>query len=759
MSATADEPRSSARLSPFVFPSDTTFRFALLVVAVLGANLYVWNWLWIAYGSDRREVLLQYAQCETINPGTDIRSVDLDVGEAARSAYTACIADVTRPLAWWMVAGTALLLAAAAVIALVFPRWILRRRRLRPLTRDAAPAVVDELGRLSDEAGLGDEPRWVWNPLDPSPTGLAFGRPGRHSVALMGGLVTRQIADPPAFRAVVRHELAHLRNRDVDLTYATLSLWYAFLLVGVLPFAVVVADEGVDTVLALGWRLLALTALVYLTRNAVLRAREIYADVRASVADGKEGALRRILAGIPRRATSAWRRVWRVHPDPRARLAAVDDTRGLFRLGMLVAFGTGVAATIAYDSIVTFVGLYVRDGLEVRLIAAAPVAPLVLGVVGIGVWRSVWRSLADDRPRSSIWPPALALAAGFLVGPQLALERAVRPEGTTTLLESAFGEGAPWIVLLAAALALALAWVGASAESWIRARAGGKRPARTAMLALVLASGVLATFIAVFNYARETRSAIGRFAAVDHPAAADVAWVGPEWLWAGVQDLWLYSVLRVPVIFLALVALWVLPLAAWLRRRAQVSEASWAFLDEGGTLRTRVLEPAWLRPWLIGLIAGVVWISAVVVLRAGAHAGIDESTRLEFGFAAAFSYWQLMLALGAQTAAAIVAAARAPRMPIVYALAAAFTTGVVVTAGIDLLPNLASCVEPISLRPSPCSFEVDPGGAWFDLRLVTGEGALFAIAGGLAAVGVRAVLERLRALVAPAHAESPAAEV
>ncbi len=108
--------------------------------------------------------------------------------------------------------------------------------------------MVDELAALAREAELPEEPRWLWNPLDPSPTGLAFGRPGSHSVALMGGLVTRQIADPPAFRSVVRHELAHLRNHDVDLTYATVSLWYAFLLTGVLPFVLVVADEGVEHV-------------------------------------------------------------------------------------------------------------------------------------------------------------------------------------------------------------------------------------------------------------------------------------------------------------------------------------------------------------------------------------------------------------------------------------------------------------------------------------------------------------------------------
>ena len=191
--ATAEPPRPrQPRLSPFVFPPDTTFRFALLVVAVLGANLYVWNWLWLAFGADRGDVRDDYLRCTSIRPALDISGVDPATYDRVSRAFSECINEINRPLAWWMVGGTVLLLAVAALISLLFPTWISRRRRLRPLPREDAPAVAEELEALSAEAGLDEEPRWVWNPLDPSPTGLAFGRPGNHAVALMGGLVTRQ---------------------------------------------------------------------------------------------------------------------------------------------------------------------------------------------------------------------------------------------------------------------------------------------------------------------------------------------------------------------------------------------------------------------------------------------------------------------------------------------------------------------------------------------------------------------------------------
>ena len=744
--AAAESPQGRARLSPFVLPSDTTFRFALLVVAVLGANLYVWNWLWLALGADQARVGDAYLGCTRAHQSALGAGGGVDGFSAANDAFSACIREVHRPLAWWMVGGTALLLAVAAAIVLVLPRWIVWRRRLRPLVREDAPAVVDELGELAREAGLEEEPRWMWNPLAAAPTGLAFGRPGRHTVALTGGLVTRQVVDPPAFRSVVRHELAHLRNRDVDLTYATVSLWYAFLLVGVLPFAVVVADEGLDTVLALGWRLAALALLVYLTRNAVLRAREVYADVRASVADGGEGGLRRILAGLPRPRSSPWARLRSVHPDPQARLAAVHDPRRLFPLSLLVAFGAGVAATIAYESLVTFIGIFADDPLTIRLLAASAFAPLAMAVVGVGVWRGAWGALAEGRRPPSTWPLALALAAGFLLGPELALERAVRLDGESTLLRTALGSGAPWIAALAVGVVLLLAWVRAGASGWIRSLAGTAPPGRATAVGLVLSSGLLAALVGVFYTARDMRPAIGfsrQLSEFEHAQVSEVAWVGPSWLWRLTQDGQLLVVITQPAVFAALVALWLFPLAAWARRRAQpAGESSWAFLDGGGRLSVPPLGRAPLDPWLVGLAAGGAFVVALLVLRVSLRAGVDADDRAEFWFPLGFYFWQLLLALVAQAVAGSIAAARTQEAPLVASLAAAFVAGVVATAAIVVGPSAAGCVDSIAMTPGPCAWSVDAGFTWLVLRQVVAEGALVALAGGLVVVGAQALLRR-----------------
>ena len=204
---------------------------------------------------------------------------------AGSKAYSACVSDLYRYQLSWMLGGSAALLIAAGAIMLALPLWITRRRHLQPLTAEDAPAVLDAVAELAREQEL-DAPRLLWNPVDPAPGGLAFGHPGRYSIALSGGLVVKQATDLPAFRAIVRHELAHIRNRDVGITYFTLAIWYAFLLVAVLPFAVTLLGDTGVAIWSVTWRLLALAALVYLTRNAVLRSREIYADLRASVPDG-----------------------------------------------------------------------------------------------------------------------------------------------------------------------------------------------------------------------------------------------------------------------------------------------------------------------------------------------------------------------------------------------------------------------------------------------------------------------------------------
>ncbi|HEX5800070.1 MAG TPA: M48 family metalloprotease, partial [Gaiellaceae bacterium] len=532
MSAAAPGERRP-RLNPFVFPSETTFRFGLLVTAVLGANLYVWNWISTVV-ADRGSEVEQFRECLDVSPES-IGARTPEEFSAAADAFSACVEEANANVVAWMLGGTAGLIVVAAAFVLAAPRWIERRRRLVPLPEEDAPAVLARLRELVRETGLKEEPRFLWNPLDAAPTGLAYGYAGTYSVALTGGLVTKQVADPPAFDAVVRHELAHIRNRDVTTTYATVALWYAFLVAAVAPFLLTLLDEPADFVGGLGLRLLALAVLVYGTRNAVLRSRELYADLRASEAEGRSGGLRRILGGLPS-IGGVLDRLRALHPSPAERLATIDDTRPLFRFSPLVAFGSGVAATIAYENVVTLVDAFVRDPIDMRFLAALAFAPFVVGIVGYGIWRATFAAVADGATGIPTVRLGLALAAGFLLGPELSLAQVVSVDDP--LLTAAVNGDPLWALALAVGLVLFTAWLGTVASWWLRAL--GARPVRLAAAGtLVAAAGVLSVFMAVFYVARDAREAIGvsiDSTALQHAAVAETAWAGPVWLWQALLD-------------------------------------------------------------------------------------------------------------------------------------------------------------------------------------------------------------------------------
>ena len=322
------------RLNPFAFPSDTDFRFVLLIVSVLSVTVLLYSMLYDALPPTAEYKRAEYARCvdqaKAANPG---RTLDEQMDQILVYGECTALPDVIQ--AGFMLSGLALVVAIAIWVYWTSPRRQLRRRRLEPLSVEDAPEVLAYLEGLCREAGLSRRPTFVANPLDPSAGGLAFGARGRYYVSLGGGLVDQFYTDRDGFRAVVLHELAHLRNGDVDKAYFTVAIWRAFLVAALTPFvlgALVSLPSAIDLV-TVAWRVIPLIVLVLLMRNAVLQARELDADVRASTWDGPTGALNRLLESLPRPSGSAWRSLLRVHPDPAERRLALDETERLLRMG------------------------------------------------------------------------------------------------------------------------------------------------------------------------------------------------------------------------------------------------------------------------------------------------------------------------------------------------------------------------------------------------------------------------------------------
>jgi Zn-dependent protease with chaperone function len=732
MSAGTAAPEHRPRLNPFAFPSDTTFRFGLLVAAVLGANLYVWQWI-ASTSRSPEEHASRTAECLAFSPAN---ATNLQQLNALTDAFSECTSQLYRYQVWWMLGGTAALLLAAVAIMVATPLWMTRRRKLQPLTAEDAPAVVDEVAELAREQGL-DPPRLFWNPLDASAGGLAFGHPGRYSVAIGGGLVVKQAVDAPAFRAVVRHELAHLRNHDVGITYFTLAVWYAFILVAVIPFLVTLLGE--DLLSNVMWRLAVLALLVYLTKNAVLRSREVYADLRASVPDGRDGALRRVLAALPRPRTDPLTRVRSPHPDPARRLAALDDTRPLFPLGAVVAFAAGLTATIAFDSVKQLLSSFVSDPFDLFFLAGIVLVPLAAGTVGVAIWREAFAAHADGRKPASPLGDALALAAGFALGPELALERIVTPGGTL-LRELDSIDGLVWAGVLVAGLVLIVAWIRTSASWWLRAL-GGNRPVLAQTVGLLVGGIALTSFTAIFSTVRELRPslAISRAASsAEHQQVDAQVWAVPERVWQFVMDGELLVIAHKPYFVPVLALLVLFPFAAVVARRGPL-DAPWAFLDPGGRLQTPPLTVRPLLPLALGALAGLCFLVLAALIRLYMHYGVSAETRAQDVTLLSFFVSMVTLAVLVQLVAG---AAGAWHGGLIGALGASSVAGCFGWLGIIGGPTAGGCVTPLSLNPGPCAWTIEATFSWHVFQQLIAQGAIAGLAGGLLVVGVQAIRHR-----------------
>jgi hypothetical protein len=341
-------------------------------------------------------------------------------------------------------------IVVALLIYVLLPTWKCRRSRLVDLgaSWDGGQATSAELlpGELDELCTLTGVPRkrvrFMINPYDLSCSAVVFGRFGRHTIALNAGLlrnyaaalnrrdgaasVARRGPDLKACRGVVLHELNHAANHDVGLTYATIALWRAFLLVVMGPVLVwyvapVFADtsRGFERPLQNLVRVVGVVAAVYLARADILRLREYHADV---LEPDWRGDVRSLLAASGGKAESrSWRmrlrdesrRLW--HPSDAARLRMLAEDGRLYRTNLvpigLVGILTGLAAS-RQSSLEEF-------GLDTVLLWLS--VALALLAVAAPIWRAVMYAADKEAAPPRGWREGAALGVGLVCGTVLSL--------------------------------------------------------------------------------------------------------------------------------------------------------------------------------------------------------------------------------------------------------------------------------------------------------------------------------------------------
>ena len=548
------------RLNPFAFPSETDFRFILLVVAVVGASLFIYADLY--------------------------NTVFLKIGDHF-SAGT-CVA--------WMVGGSLFTLATAMGLYWGLPAWKIKHSGLRLLGEKEIPGLHPYLLELSAEAGISRSPTFLWNALDQTREGFAFGRWGDLYVYLPRGLINDYDQKRAEFRAIVLHELAHIRNGDVHKTYLSYTVWWAFLITALPVFVVTLWQSPPARMVGMGLRVLILFLLIYLTRNAVLRVREFYADLKASLWDRDSSALRLAIESAQAKAVSkrSWQRIWLTHPKLSDRTEVLQNPAPLFAIGFWEAFATGMAVMIPFTNLVATVGLALVGGSQVSglylaiwmlVIPGLVSAGLMIYILGVGIWRSTFAAAARQQPVRGICRLGLGLALGIVIGLQVSFIGASNLLGNPVNLVL-------WFSLLVAVLIPFLNWISLGAQLWFGPAIATASPRPFYRWGLLIATGLLTCIFASLF------AALLAFNAGTSPFSLAV---------------------HNPLMVLGLTGLWAFPLMAcfWQPDPAKTKSSSWLFLDQvssphvSSTIHRRQL----IAPLVIGLIGGVLGWGVLFLLR------------------------------------------------------------------------------------------------------------------------------------------------
>ncbi|MFD8088137.1 M48 family metalloprotease [Kitasatospora sp. NPDC059722] len=690
-------------------------------------------------------------------------SVLLMTGLNQPAAYEACVARYEPSPAWWLAPACAVLLTAVAgVLFLLLPRWKARSARCVPLAvMDADGAIARELAALAASAGLARMPRVVVDPTAvASGSAVVFGWNGRPTIRLAGGLLSRRIAEPDRFRAVLLHELAHVRNGDVTLTYATIALWRVYVLLVMLPYTAWFLADLPALVRAVDWPQqvpgvvrsvtlsVAMAVLVYLARSDVLRSREIHADLTAvrwgAPPHGWAGETTAPVGGAFRRAAGSFAELWRAHPRFDVRRHSLTDPEALFDLRALPMFLTGAAAALFGTQVDGYLVSHGLDGVWFQQAAEVVAAGFVTGVAAVAIWRAVLYAVATGRR-----PPS-GVRSGLFLGVGMAAAEAVA--GGLTV--GHWAPERPWaLVLIILAGAVYGCWTAQCALLWSRVWTG--RSIVPAML-VCLAAGCAAMSCWFVWWHREGAT-IALGAAFNPGSAyrlfpvADVSRSTSAALVATMQ-----TVADPPLALFALLGLWVVPLLAWVVRPPAGVPGWLAAAVPGDRLAGVAAGPRkplpQLRRLLVAvLVGGLTGWAGLIAATAWLHTRMPEyEDRVLLSIMTYLVLWAASLVLAAAVAAGV-ASAVSHRYRLLVAVITAELAVLLAAAATFLTESSGGCVEALRTFYPSCSWH--PGGTWDLLSLILGP---VLVLGGAAAPVAASLVWAVRRLRPAARETAPA---
>ncbi|MFD8543217.1 M48 family metalloprotease [Streptomyces sp. NPDC059649] len=712
----------------------TTLRFALLVFVMVVATLQMVNGMFALAPWDDKAILCKFAAGFDPN-GRMVDAMRLDVRglEELKDCVPAGAVVTELP----GVLGAVLVLLSAAVLYVWLPRW--KARRGRVITVDEADPTGElraELMRLVATARLRTVPAFVVDPASFDAGAEAFGRAGRHTVCLHAGLLAarRGSADGRAgFHAVVLHELAHLRNRDVDLAYAVTALWRVFVALVVVPYTVLYggsfiaaqffgafygADEvfwpaGRAGVLRSVASALFMVLLVVLARADTLRHRELYADADAVALGAEHGVWERARDRgtrllLPKYVQPAWSwltALWSTHPSWAVRRRSLADPAALFSLGAEQMFLTGWSVLVSAH---TLSGLWGTTA--ATWLTAVPAGALV----AVAAWRSLAYAEHSGLPGPDGLRSGLALGLGLACGE----------------LMTGITSGAGWLpehpavfLVLPAGAVLFTLWTVACAR--LRLRTLGGTSLRTAVWLPLLASCLLAAaglnwwlrfgflYLAgdILTHGGLQQEVIRAFPGPWSEHTAELDWFTPTMPQA--------SMLGTNPLFLgATTVLWAYPLVLWLWRTRVYGQA--------GGLRSAVTA---------GILGGVGCLAGVAVVMARMHTWQPPLGAPNGAFSILYLWWAATAIWAGVALTGAVVAITARHRRLLRALVAAGVAQSLAVVGQFALGSVDGCLGPLRTLGHSC--HLLPSASWFFSQSLAGLVLSSVLGAALLAVVVR----------------------
>ncbi|HEX6345639.1 M48 family metalloprotease [Umezawaea sp.] len=699
----------------------TTARFAVLVVLVLAVAGFVFLFA-LPPGIVANGAAVVRCHVDSGVPLTYVPPQTLDEGTAMRvpmERAQACMAEFMPARLAWLAAGMLVLLLVVAVVYRLQPWWRIRRNGLVPLDVPDGSPLAAELRSLVEVAGLRRAPTFLLDPYSSRAGGVAFGRAGRPYVALDAGLVATATGRPALFRSVVLHELAHLRRDDVPTTYLTMAVWRAFVLVALPVFAwglvgpaLLAGDsaewsaEGVGFLLRVAVEVLLLAALVYVSRNAVLRDRERHADVMVADLLGSVD----YLAHSSRPRLRGW---FGPHPPSADRTAVVADRSRLLRAGFGEALAFGIAAQLGWWQITFAVGSAAVFTGEVASHLLSAWGLLLAGFVGAVAVRL---AAAPRITARAVLLPCLGFTAGVLIGSRTGIGRSAftPPDLAELAFLAAFTAGTALLVRWTASCArLAAAQATRARRAWAGLAIGG-----TATL-------VCTTLLFWASSAPSTAKVVPDLVG---PTLRRISGLVEQADGSGF-DLLLSTVVANPLVMLA-ADLWSAGVAVVLLCAVPLVLAR----PDRRTVRT-------------GLLTAAVVVAAVVVLQVVLRLVMKSAPadlRATDGFVWIARVRQIAIILVAVFAAAVVTAARRGTAA---AVVAALATSLFSALAFWGLTIAGACVSAVRLTETRCAVTVPYVTAQV-LRMVLLDGVVVAVVG----VALGTAVRRARAVPVPVGA-------